>query len=194
MMDFSVLPCEVDPYVYQDPRDELDDRGWGCVWRNAQTVIAAMGFSPPSLDQMMARLGIARTAGRPIQEYWIEPHQAQVVIEPYSAHGARLEARLYKFGDPPSIRRFRGGESLSRDHTGLTTLLMAIRESGVPAIIDDSVMSYLLYGSELRGGEQWLLIGDPHVGAGNEARRWMTAAIFLTRPWMVLAWSAKRGG
>lgn len=64
--------------VYFYGCDGVDDWGWGCVYRCAQTLLAAMGRPVPSLDQMMDMIGIdPAAAGR---DRWIEPKQVRDLV------------------------------------------------------------------------------------------------------------------
>ena len=43
--------------------DGEDDYGWGCVYRNAQTQLAALGETVPSLIELAGLMGTGETIG-----------------------------------------------------------------------------------------------------------------------------------
>ena len=175
------LPGAEEAFRYRDPRDMIEDSGWGCVWRNVQTVIASRGLQPPSVSFMMRWLGVGHSPDSP-RSMWIEPQDAAKLLAPF----VQLTPRLVSFLDPPTQSED-CAQLYERVDDGRQVLMriVATLSLGVPVLIDDGIVSYCIFGHELMGGENWWIIADPHV---ENTRRKMAHRIFLDRPWMMLLW------
>ena len=53
------------------------DHGWGCSYRNAQTLVSALGIEPvPTMQDMLSVYGLSLPKGGRGKRYlWIEPPQ-----------------------------------------------------------------------------------------------------------------------
>ena len=82
--------------IYYYGCDGYDDFGWGCVYRNTQTVLARGGVPVPTIPKMMQTLGVPinRSHSRLM---WIEPVDAKKLI-PWTT-------RLIAYAPDPSLAR-----------------------------------------------------------------------------------------
>ena len=121
MVFINCTPKDVDTYYYK--RQGFDDRGWGCVYRCAQTVMATLGYAQhdpevrmpdgnklkllmPHIPDMMYVLGVPHSASP--KQMWIEPKQVRDLLVHYcgprrslghrTTQGLTWEPRLIGFG------------------------------------------------------------------------------------------------
>ena len=81
------------PHVYGYGDGGFEDGGFGCSYRNAQTLLGALGIPEkdiPSVREMMASLNVAFDRGRPLSDMWIEPFQIRDLVRAIT--GRRLRA------------------------------------------------------------------------------------------------------
>lgn len=78
-------------YVIQDPRDPVDDRGWGAGYRNLQSIweMVAVDGETPTLSHIMAWVGVEWNEHKP--SMWLRPHQCAAMLP---------STRLWRYGGP----------------------------------------------------------------------------------------------
>ncbi len=176
-MVFELSPHRI--FRYGDGGE--NDHGWGCVYRNTQTVLREMGVeTPPSIARMMAKLGISPSKNQ--QEMWIEPPDANTFIQHVT--GRRLSQVAYPSSrsiDRISMRYGGTDFEIVEQSEQLESMIKdSLEKHHIPIIIDDGIVSYVILG--LSEGE--VVIGDPHVQRNNV--RVLPAEQFYSKAWMML--------
>ena len=152
-----VLPPVI--YGYGDQRTQ--DHGYGCTYRNIQTMLGILGVTlVPTVRELMSDMNIAYTPQFK-QRMWIEPIQAKELIERYT--GKKMMTALYTKDTQKAQRRIL--RNLSSEYQHITPnrakfdhLVRRGITLGAPVLIDNGISSYLILGKE---GDKYV-IGDPH--------------------------------
>lgn len=179
-------------YHYGD--NGVRDHGWGCSYRNAQTLASALHVKPiPTLKQMLSVYGLAfPKGGRDKRHLWIEPPQVRTIL--WKLCGVRSDAVLYTREDPKqfeSTKMLRSKLSDFVEHfNDASSLLQRLDQhfadsGGLPVIVDDAIYSYMLVPH--RAKDKYTLI-DPHVGRGKRGSiRVLSKTDFVAKSgWMML--------
>lgn len=169
---------------------DVVDHGWGCSYRNAQTLSSALKIDPvPTVQEMLAVYGLSLpTGGRGKRYLWIEPPQVKHIL--YKLRGIRCHTLLFTQQDQ-LFRMLRSTPSdFDRQVTTKEDLLTSVDKhfvdtGGLPVIIDDSIYSYAIAPNSKK--DRYTLI-DPHVSRGKRGSvRVLTKNEFVSRPgWMLL--------
>jgi hypothetical protein len=166
-------------WFYQYGDDRTDDRGWGCVWRNLQTLLHHLGSSvpPPPIAALMSSMGVPRS-GR-ARDMWIEPQQCKEYL--WEKH--RIRARLVGLRVQPGRLLRTAADDFDATTDDPRVMDRWIRTSALPCVIvDDAVTSYCIMGLDSDGD---YIIGDPH-GTDRRLRRFRGRA-WLERQPMLMA-------
>ena len=164
-------------WFYQYGDDDVNDRGWGCVWRNLQTLLHHHRvFAVPTIHEIMARLGVRRSDRH--RDMWIEPLQCKQYLARY--HG--IPARLVGLNvQPGRLLRTRMGD-FDATTTDPATMDRWIRNSTLPCIIvDDAVSSYCIVGFDSDGD---YVVADPH-GTDRSLRTFRGRAWLAAQPMLM---------
>ena len=177
-------------YHYGD--DGVKDHGWGCSYRNAQTVASAMGLPVPSMEQMLGCFGLKANV-RPKRRLWIEPKQVGAMLEMlnanircthvvFSSKGLRTFSKRFL---RTSLDEYTPEEQIDKDGAELVRRLDAhfARSNGLPAIIDDGIYSYILIPGKAPGAYR---VVDPHVGRKRPLRCMKASDLARAPGWMIL--------
>ena len=123
--------------------DGFPDHGWGCVYRNIQSVISFIKDEIPTIPNMLEFFNkdISVESKR---ELWITPKDAKDFLEFY------LENYLLKYDY----------YELNSDEFNI--LVEKVKLSEIPTIIDDGVFSYILFYNDNK-----LYLADPHIIKNN---------------------------
>lgn len=178
------------------------DHGWGCSYRNAQTVAAAMGKAVPSMKDLLGVFDLQKVA--PGRKRWIEPLQVGVLLRKlcdiHSTHVVYARNSLKDFEIRrmlrSKVRNYRPNDRIEADGARFVARLERhFRESGgLPAVIDDGFYSYVLLPHSDDGA---FTLVDPHVPPrstrADHIRRITAGELRRTMGWMVLL-PLKHGG
>ena len=171
----SMTAAEQRVYAYGD--ESVDDFGWGCAYRNIQTVLHAYDGQPPRFMEIFEecqakRAEYGRQPNEKLDDRWIEPHQCgcylrergiettEATIGPHSVMLQCTDPSVY-YASAAGNRVLEAGQEdeLLRS----IDLHFALPGWALPIIIDDGAYSYCILGVRLgEDGNMELLIGDPH--------------------------------
>jgi len=170
--------------MYQYGDEGFDDRGFGCVYRNIQTIIAAVTgelSKVPHILSLLITIKGKEVMDLDIQDRWIEPIAASEYLETnWNITGTNI---LVPMDTRPHIistdtraytrSKYSPGEAVSviNDH---------FRHSCVPVLIDDGIMSYLIAKPV---SDETICIIDPHCSVRGV--RELPSTFFLNRGWMI---------
>ncbi len=170
--------CRIDTQkIYRYGSQGFDDYGWGCVYRNVQTLLALSDLPVPSIPEMQTQLGIDPTLfGRNL---WIEPVDVRQYL-PW-----RVSLALYTKlanAEPHMLRtKTKDFDHTFRDEEETESFLLSRLKENTNILIDDTVYSYILIA--ITDGTYVYI--DPHVQENNV--RTMSRKQFYNRPvWMML--------
>ena len=205
MVFIECTPAPGDTYYYGCQR--LDDRGWGCVYRCAQTTMATMGYAVheramPGIPDMMTTLGVPLQAAR-VRDLWIEPKQVRDLLLEYC--GPKRDSTHHTSERLTWSPRLIG-LGIKSDHLLRTSMddfdtlyqrwlpfhievVRHLRERNSPVVIDDGTTGLCITG--LRGplgspGGTYLVV-DPHVTAPGTQFREIPVVEFYARTPMQMA-------
>ena len=153
--------------LYQYGDEGYNDHGFGCVYRNIQSIVSCLSLKDPSVTVPNIREMIREIKGPdfeklPAVERWIEPIDAcQYIKTKWGIDGENYMSIGYH-GKPPVI--LTTNKTIYEFSTyGSDEMIDLIKEhfrkSDVPVLIDDGTMSYLILGYS----ENMLQISDPHT-------------------------------
>lgn len=187
--------------IYHYGDEDFNDRGYGCVYRNIQTLLSVFleqnphdNRKVPGIVQLLREFKGDDFQQLSVSDRWIEPHAAGQYLQKKWNIGGKDVMSIGIKGDRPcimstdvSIYGEHVGSSAIRDERGITLLSSEalnelhthFRFGGLPVLIDDGVMSYLIMGMD----NAVLFIADPHMYT-REKRVW-TDSEFLQRSWMM---------
>ena len=176
------------PRVYGYGDGGFEDGGFGCSYRNAQTLLGALGIPEkdiPSVREMMASLNVAFDRGRPLSDMWIEPLQVRDLVRAMT--GRKLRALVVGSLAVAESRMLRNVPEDYDDHVpvveDLHDLLRASLRGGVPVVVDDGIGSYIVLGVADDGGGY--VVGDPHRRS-DRLVVWSRDRVSACPLWMVL--------
>ena len=173
-------------YHYGD--QGFNDYGWGCSYRNAQTVASALGHEVPTMEDLLGVYGLDRRK-LAARKLWIEPPQVAFMLE--RLRGIRGSLAVYA---SESLRQFEKGmlrtkvtdfpHTIEADPEGLLSFLDKhfVSSGGLPVIIDDAVYSYLLLPHPR---DRWYTLVDPHVKKKYSVRVMRSEELVSSRGWMM---------
>ena len=181
--------------VYHYGKCGLNDCGWGCTYRNMQSVVSALVASRggkgevPSMDELLGRAGKAMCGGGSSRSLWLEPYAAGLILE---GSGLQCENVLFIQEDSVLSRMqstdigvyTKDGGSILHDEADLVKKIK--RHFGVcrlPVIIDDGTFSYAVWTA---GGDGPLYLIDPHTTQAEGAVREIPWSHLSRKFWMVL--------
>lgn len=164
--------------IYRYGSQGVNDHGWGCTYRNVQTLRKLKGLSVPTLSEIQTQVGIdPRGRGT---ELWIEPIDAKQFLPSYN------ELVLYKTVEDVTPHLLRTSvedfNAVYRNANDAEAYLMScLNNKQQRVLLDDSIRSFILTGIV---DDTYILI-DPHVSQDNV--RAITRQQFYNRPlWMML--------
>lgn len=173
-------------WFYQYGDDRTDDRGWGCVWRNLQTLLHHLAVSGatrghrgvvPPISVLMSSMGVPRS-GR-ARDMWIEPQQCKEYL--WEKH--RIRARLVGLRVQPGRLLRTAVDDFDATTDDPQVMDSWIRTSTLPCVIvDDAITSYCIMGLD---SDDDYIIGDPH-GTDRRLRRFRGLE-WLARQPMIMA-------
>lgn len=158
-------------YHYGD--QNIADQGWGCSYRNAQTLASALGAKKvPTLPDILSLFGLSLpkkgdTGG---QELWIEPPQVAKTMRSLCGIDSTtlVHARSLRDFERDWMLKSKLADFDACIENRPSVLLARIDKhfeetKGLPIIIDDGIFSYVL-----APGKDLLLytLIDPHVCRG----------------------------
>lgn len=189
------IDCSPDQQdTYYCGRD-VNDQGWGCVYRCAQTLMASMfpGSSVITLHDMIRLLEIDTTRGS--RAMWIEPKQ---VIELLNAHcdltwTPRLIGVGIKGNEKRMLRTTRSDFNVIYDVADVAlfhnTIVRHLRLHNTPVVVDDGVTGLCISGYRGSFGDMHgvYIIIDPHMSVPGTQRYEMKVDDFYARAPMMMA-------
>ena len=164
--------------IYHYGSQGINDHGWGCVYRNIQTIRKLSGMSVPSIEDIQTASGIDPALSG--SDLWIEPKQAIPFLPGYNT------LNLYRAVTDVSPYLLRTSMT-DFNHVFQTpaeteSFLLKSLGNNKRVLLDDSIQSYILTGIV----DDTFVFIDPHVAQNNV--RSMTRTEFFRRPlWMMLA-------
>lgn len=165
--------------IYHYGSQGINDHGWGCVYRNIQTICQMTGTTPvPSIQDIQKASGINPDLSG--TDLWIEPKQAMPFLPGYNT------LNLYRTVTDVSPYLLRTSMT-DFNHVFQTPaeteyFLLESLNNNKRVLLDDSIQSYILTGIV----DDTFVFIDPHVSQNNV--RSMTRTEFFRRPlWMMLA-------
>lgn len=143
-----------------------DDRGYGCVYRNVQTLLHMLTRTrPPPIRTLRWILGVPWSDNK--RQMWIEPRDAALLIN-VLVPSATTKTRTFTDSSIGSLNDF---------------ILRSLSRTGFPVLVDNGISSYLIFGST----EEGYRIGDPHHLKESLRRRVLSYEEFFSSPrWMIL--------
>ena len=182
----KIMATVVPPYVYAYGDGNENDQGFGCVYRNVQTLLRLLGVPVPRVAQMMRVLNVR--ASKRLRDMWIEPPQAAQLLARYGGVPTRVLVFCPRDRprNPMQRTRLEDHRPWVRTPAGFLSALNMSLAQGWPPLVDDGVASYLV----LRAGTDTVLLGDPH--RPSQRVRAVTSVQFYGRPlWVALVWSGR---
>jgi len=170
---------DVDPDdIYRYGSQGIDDHGWGCVYRNIQTIRKMSGMPVPSIEDIQRVSGIDPALSG--KNLWIEPKQAMPFLPGYNT------LNLYRTVQDVSPYLLRTSISdfnhVFKTPAETESFLLETLKKNKRILLDDSIQSYILTGIV----DDTFVYIDPHVSKNNV--RSMSRAEFFRRPlWMMLS-------
>ena len=160
-----------EPLIYHYCCDNIDDRGWGCVFRSTLNAVAQSGSSM-SMDRMIDKFG----------RKWIEPAMTMTVIP------SSLIADTYLLLQTPDahLDMRLTMKSDYKIHLAYAFDVLILLEKYNALVIDNGVLCYCL----CRHDNNSFYILDPHTTSKNNVVHTLDAPLqFLEhcRCWMILA-------
>jgi hypothetical protein len=170
--------------MYQYGDEGFDDRGFGCVYRNIQTIIAAVTEDPSKVPYIHTLLTAIKGNGvmeLDTRDRWIEPvAAAEYLRDEWSITGTNM---LIPTDVGPHIMSTDGVAYIGSIYSpGEATLFINehFKRSCVPVLIDDGIMSYLIAKPIT---EESVYLIDPHRSERGVCE--LSSTFFLNRGWMV---------
>ena len=154
--------------------DGTDDYGWGCVYRNIQTVCSACEVDVPNVEDIAQYLAVDITHPC-IQKRWIEPPEATRFLKSVGVETKAVEYSPCKW----SIPNERFSSTLTCSHELENMMIISLKRTGVPIIIDDGVYSYAL----VEVLEEGYMCVDPHQQGGPKIG--IPKGVFEKKEWML---------
>ena len=163
--------------IYKYGDQGINDYGWGCVYRNVQTLSALHGREIPTISEMQKSIGIDPDGNG--RNLWIEPVDTQFYL-PW-----KTTLALHKVVEDPENYMLRTKEQdfdkIFTNNIDTKEFLLSCLNHNSRVLLDDSISSYILTGIV---DDQYVYI-DPHVQ--NDNVRTMTEKEFFNRSiWMML--------
>lgn len=187
----------VEPYHYGI--DGFPDDGWGCVYRNLQTVIGALGWPVPTMPTLLQYFGKQELFARGVRgsDIWIEPPDAARFLRTY-ADDVDVEEWLYLRRPEHARRMLRytpenpyGAARTTDDPRRMHRILAKhFAAGGAPVIIDDGISSYALAGVD---GDGYAIL-DPHVHDAARAAQTRARRDFWRSPLWMMALPRQKSG
>lgn len=161
-------------YGYGD--QGLDDSGWGCVYRNVQSLLSLFFETVPTLPQMREMLGIPFSTNA--REMWIEPDEAQQLLFKLVPE-IRTTSVIYS---PLGSTRTHA-YAAERIYECLLDFHRTICSSSFPVLVDNGRSSYLILACQRDG----YLIADPHfLNQSKRVRQMAYEEFYKSDEWMAL--------
>ena len=165
--------------IYYYCCDSINDKGWGCVYRCLQNVLKFLLKSSPSILELMNELNIKYLPEYACTNMWIEPVDCVKILKKYKYKSKLVGYNPYKKFPISRMRRTK-----IKDFDNIFTddgIINYIQENlWCPIIIDDGIMSYLIYGID----KKKIYILDPHIINPHPFRE-ITIKYFLEKFWMM---------
>ena len=161
----------------------LWDTGWGCVYRNAQTLLGVLNDrgiveEVPDLQTLGKWTGKEEFFQYSIEEFkekanllklfdlWIEPHDiCNILHTQYQIKCTEILANIKshaisseKFKTSTDIYKLKGNAIITDQNTLLSILKKHFEEDNTPIISDDGILSFAI----LKMGTNDLIYADPH--------------------------------
>ena len=204
MVFIDCTPNATDTYYYG--RQQFDDRGWGCVYRSAQTTLATLGYARgerpmPHVLDMMSVLGV--DVHEAPGQMWIEPKQVRDLLIEYSGplhrHGQQTTQQLTWHprligigvaGNTHLLRRTVPGDfgtTYSDWRLFHNDVVRHLRNHDSPVVVDDGISGLCVTGfrGEIGSGSGEYLLVDPHVTVPGTQFRTVPVTEFYNTPMMM---------
>ena len=168
--------------VYHYGKNGVNDHGWGCVYRNIQTIQSLNNLPVTSIATMQKEIGIdSNKSGR---DLWIEPVDARK----YLPENKSL-ALFTSINNPESYMlrtKLSDFDQIFEDKQKTKNFLLSCLENNRRVLIDDSISSYILTGIDIKVPSTYFYI-DPHVSnAVNSLKSMSEEEFFNHNLWMML--------
>ncbi|ETO22645.1 hypothetical protein RFI_14547 [Reticulomyxa filosa] len=165
--------------VYRYYSDGQNDYGWGCVYRNAQTLLEVMNITTPQLlelvefflDESVAKDVGSNSLKAESRGLWIEPHDVEDYIHSHYADSIGTELESHKIKKKKTKKK-KSEKQKEKEVTypkivdsceEIRQIIIKHLESvNLPILIDDGSYSYLISGIDFKN-EKYEII-DPHYG------------------------------
>ena len=176
------------PIVYGYGDQQMQDGGYGCTYRNIQTVLGSLGVGSTDMPSVLALMAQAGKTYAPhdVQSMWIEPIQAKRLIAHYT--GKTFQTCLYRTSIHEASKRMLRNipsdyDVQTSDVSAFEAMVRAGLNKGTPVIVDDGIGSYLILGVL----DEEYVIGDPHEYTPHKRVKTMQKATFYQKPmWMAM--------
>lgn len=175
-------------YHYGD--DQIDDSGWGCSYRNIQTILSCYqkNYNPkiiiPNITTILNFFSKNINSENKI-DLWIEPYQISIYLENYYDE-LYFKHCLYVINDTDTSKILKTDFMVYIDSIfSFDEIYVLIQEhfkvSKLPIVIDNGTYSYCMV---LKANSEIFLI-DPHVKSDNNV--FIKSLDFLKKSfWMIL--------
>ena len=162
-------------YGYGD--QGIDDSGYGCVYRNLQSLMSLFTKSIPTIPELRELLGIPFS--RNARRMWIEPPEAEELFRALVPH-VPTKSVIYAKHKTPRFDLY-PHRNIYRDPIDFHNFLCS---SPFPVLVDNGQSSYLVLACDQ--GRAYI-IGDPHIRDSARRIRRITRRDFYSAPlWMGL--------
>ena len=153
--------------LYQYGDEGYNDSGFGCVYRNVQTMLSCLSLKNPTVTVPSIREMISEIKGPgfeklPLVQRWIEPADACNYIQQKFGIIGHNYMSIGHHGRIPGIMTTdkKIYEYSTYGSLDMLSIISAhFQKSDIPVLIDDGTMSYLIIGYN----ENMLHISDPHT-------------------------------
>lgn len=170
--------------VYHYGKNDVNDYGWGCVYRNVQTIQSLNNLPVSSIATMQNEIGIDSTkSGR---DLWIEPVDTRryfpwdETLALYTSV-ANPESHMLRTRKSDFDQIFENAEKTKK-------FLLSCLDNKKRVLIDDSISSYILTGiiEDDKSPSTYVYI-DPHVSNAQRSLKTMSEQEFFNHDlWMMI--------
>lgn len=159
--------------------DDIDDNGWGCVYRSCQNALKLQGLKVPSISSMMNK-GVKNNYSK-----WIEPAQLSVLFE--NNNEVMTDKCIY-LENTDNIRKMQftkpeDYDTIFSDKCKFKNWLIQRLSDSYSIIVDDGIFGYCLYQD---------LIFDPHTMNPNDVTRNFDLEEFCSNITCCMAYALKK--
>ena len=148
--------------IYKYGDQGINDYGWGCVYRNVQTLSAFNNTKVPTISEMQEKAGIDPSLSG--TQLWIEPNDTRSFLpwkKTLALHKGVEDVEKYLLRT--KVEDF---DKIFKTKEDTKTFLLECLRNNSRVLLDDSIKSYILTGITDDDNPTYIYI-DPHLSENN---------------------------